>query len=138
MQPTTASKRRNMQAVKCRDTKPERFARRELHRAGFRFQLHRRDLPGTPDIVLPRFRLVVWVHGCFWHGHTCAKGQRRPRTNSEFWAEKLDANVRRDRANVDAVTAAGWGARVLWECSLNEDCSSLIQELRQRRVRGAS
>lgn len=120
--------------MRSRDTKPELAVRRMLHAAGFRFRLQRRDLPGKPDLVLPRYRVAVWVHGCFWHGHTCRKGQIRPRTNADFWASKLEENQRRDAHNFLALEAAGWSPRVLWECTLEIDCATLIKDLRQQEA----
>jgi DNA mismatch endonuclease, patch repair protein len=132
MQPSDSVRSKNMRAVRWRDTKPELFVRRELHRAGYRFRLHRRDLPGNPDIVLPRYRLAVFVHGCFWHGHTCSKGQQRPRNNADFWAHKLDGNIRRDHRNCAALCQLGWQVRVLWECSLVADCEAMLRELSEQ------
>lgn len=106
-----------MSAIRSTNTKPEVFVRKSLHRDGFRFRLHARTLPGTPDIVLPRYRSVVLVNGCFWHVHECAKF-RWPRTRAEFWCEKLLANRARDVANIGALTASGWRVAVVWECAL--------------------
>ncbi len=118
-----------MAAVKGKNTKPELIVRRALHAAGFRFRLHRRDLPGRPDIVLPRHRTAVFVHGCFWHGHDCRRG-RRPSTNVDFWGPKLDRNVERDLANQAALEAAGWQVVTIWECSLADGTARLIEDLR--------
>mgnify|MGYP003578032503 CR=1 FL=1 len=125
-----ATRSKNMSAVRSANTKPELYVRRRLHKAGYRFRLHRRDLPGRADLVLPRFRIAVLVHGCFWHGHSCEKGRTRPKTNAEFWEAKLDSNKRRDLANFAALMAAGWKPRILWECTLEQDCASLIADLR--------
>lgn len=133
MEPPSATRSRNMSAVRSRDTKPELAVRRMLHAAGFRFRLQRRDLPGKPDLILPRYRVAVWVHGCFWHGHTCPKGQVRPRTNPDFWACKLEENQRRDARNFQNLIAAGWNPRVLWECTLEQDCGALIKDLNHTR-----
>lgn len=97
---------RMMAAVKGKDTKPEMIVRRALHAAGHRFRLHRDDLPGRPDLVLPRHRMAVFVHGCFWHGHHCRRG-KRPSTNVDFWGPKLDRNIERDRAARAALEATG-------------------------------
>lgn len=119
-----------MAAVRGRDTKPEVAVRRALHAAGYRFRLHRRDLPGRPDIVLPCHRLAVFVHGCFWHGHDCRRG-RRPSSNTGFWHAKLARNVERDRAAVEALTAAGWTVETVWECSLEAGVERVLARLRR-------
>lgn len=106
-----------MAAVKSRNTKPELQIRRGLHRRGFRFTLDQKNLPGRPDLVLPRRRAVIMVHGCFWHGHTCHLF-RLPKTRSEFWQEKIDANRRRDATVLVQLGAAGWRTGTVWECAL--------------------
>lgn len=106
-----------MAAVRSRDTKPELLIRRELHRLGFRFRLSPRTLPGRPDIVLPRFRAAIFVHGCFWHGHGCHLF-KLPRTRPEFWEEKIAANRRRDQKAVVGLRDEGWRVAVIWECAL--------------------
>jgi DNA mismatch endonuclease (patch repair protein) len=112
-----AVRSRMMATVRGRDTRPEMTVRRALHAGGFRYRLHRKDLPGRPDVVLSKHRLVVFVHGCFWHGHDCRRG-RRPSTNTDFWDPKLGRNMERDRAAQEALRAAGWAVEVVWECSL--------------------
>lgn len=105
-----------MSNVRVRDTKPEIVVRRILHRSGYRFRLHRRDLPGRPDIILPKYKTVIFVHGCFWHQHEgCSKAQR-PKSNWEFWNSKLDANIARDRRNQSDLEKLGWRVLVVWEC----------------------
>lgn len=106
-----------MSRIRSQDTRPELMVRRFLHAAGFRYRLHARNLPGRPDIVLPRYRAVVFVHGCFWHAHSCQKG-RIPASRPEFWEEKFLANKRRDRRNRVALRKAGWRVFTVWECSL--------------------
>lgn len=108
-----------MARVKSEDTEPELIARSIIHRMGYRFRLHRDDLPGSPDIVLPRHRKVVFVHGCFWHSHDCPKGSR-PGTRTDFWNEKLDRNVRRDTQAERALRDKGWDVLVIWECELSD------------------
>lgn len=108
-----------MSRVKNRDTDPELRVRRLLHQTGFRFRLHRRDLPGSPDIVLPRHRKVIFVHGCFWHGHGCPRG-RRPATSVDFWNAKLDGNLVRDRESQRLLESLGWRVLVLWECEIKD------------------
>ena len=104
-----------MSRIASKNTKPELAVRSTLHRLGFRFRLHRRGLPGTPDLVLPRFRVVVFVHGCFWHGHYC-KREKMPKTNRRFWGEKIEANRTRDLRNRRALSRLGWRSLVVWEC----------------------
>ena len=106
-----------MRQIKSRDTSPEIMLRSLLHAHGYRFRLHRVDLPGKPDIVLPKYRTVVYVHGCFWHGHTCQKG-RRPGTNTGYWNQKLERNKLRDRKNLRACRDAGWNPVVVWACQM--------------------
>ena len=111
----------NMRAVRGRDTTPEIRVRRIAHRLGYRFRLHRADLPGKPDIVFPRLGKVVFVHGCFWHQHRrCRKGSM-PQSNTEFWRSKLQRNVQRDAENLVALKAIGWKVLVIWECETNDE-----------------
>ena len=113
-------RRRTMASVRARDTAPELLVRRIAHNLGFRFRLCRRDLPGCPDIVFPRLRRVIFVHGCFWHSHTCKKGRRRPRNNAKLWREKLERNVVRHRNATRKLRRMGWQVLTLWECQLND------------------
>ena len=122
-----------MAAVKGRDTQPEKLVRSKLFADGFRFRLHRRDLPGNPDIVLPRYRTIVFVHGCFWHGHNCRKGLRRPKTRAEFWNVKLDSNIARDHANQVALKIAGWRVFIIWTCQIEADTQGVLAYLRKQR-----
>jgi DNA mismatch endonuclease, patch repair protein len=115
MKRVAMTKAQSMAKVRQRDTLPEMRLRRALWRQGFRYRLHDRRLPGTPDIVFRGRRLAVFVHGCFWHGHDCHKG-RAPKTNREFWREKLDRNRERDRDAVEALQAMGWRVVTVWEC----------------------
>lgn len=112
----TSSKRAEMAAIRQKDTAPELRVRRWLHRAGFRFRLHRSDLDGTPDIVLPRHKLCIFVHGCFWHQHTDCMRATLPRTNVEFWREKFLKNRERDLRVATTLRAAGWRVAIIWEC----------------------
>lgn len=108
---------RLMSRVRSVDTKPEMVVRRRLHAAGLRFRLHRKDLPGRPDLVLPRLRIAVFVHGCFWHGHEeCDRGRRRPKTRTEFWDRKLQENRGRDARVAAELQALGWRVVTVWEC----------------------
>jgi DNA mismatch endonuclease (patch repair protein) len=108
--------RKRMASIRARGTKPELVVRRLAHAWGFRFRLHRRDLPGRPDMVFPRHQKVIFVHGCFWHQHACALGKKKPRTRPEYWLPKLCRNVARDARNVRRLRAAGWRVMVIWEC----------------------
>ncbi len=128
---SAADRSRMMAAVRGKNTKPELAVRSALFAAGYRFRLHRRDLPGSPDIVLPRYRLAVFVHGCFWHGHDCTRG-RRPASNVEFWNAKLDRNRARDCASRTALEAAGWTVAIIWQCSVVQQIERLLQELAAR------
>jgi len=112
--------RRRMLAVRGRDTAPELRVRRILHSMGYRFRLHRKNLPGTPDIVLPRYRKIVLVHGCFWHGHDACKRATRPINNAKSWALKIDGNRLRDKRNIDALSELGWTVLVVWECEIRD------------------
>ena len=105
-----------MSRVKGRDTKPEIRVRSLIHRMGFRFRIHRRDLPGNPDIVLPRHGKVVFVDGCFWHGHKGCSRSKRPTTNTRFWNHKLDANIERGNRFHRTLRRMGWRVLVVWEC----------------------
>ena len=109
-----------MRRVKGKDTGPELTVRRLLHGLGFRYRLHRRDLPGAPDLVFPSRRAALFVHGCFWHGHDCARGARAPKQNAEYWAAKIRRNRTRDAETERALAALGWRAIVVWECELRD------------------
>jgi DNA mismatch endonuclease (patch repair protein) len=117
-----------MTAVKSRDTTPERLVRSVLHRLGCRFALHRADLPGKPDIVMPARRRIVMVHGCFWHGHTCVRGRRAPVTNARYWQMKIARNRARDSQALRALRREGWRVLVIWECQTH-DRASLAERL---------
>lgn len=116
---SSGQRRRNMASVRSVDTAPERGVRSILHRLGLRFRLHQRTLAGTPDLVLRRHCTVVFVHGCFWHGHDCARG-RAPATRLEFWLPKLERNRERDQENVKRLQAEGWRVLTVWECELRD------------------
>jgi DNA mismatch endonuclease, patch repair protein len=109
-----------MRAVKSRDTKPEMLVRSLVHRLGFRFRLHRTDLPGKPDLVFINKRRVIFVHGCFWHGHTCARGARVPKTNREYWVKKVAGNKARDCRTIILLKELGWSALIVWECETQD------------------
>jgi len=109
-----------MSRVKGRDTKPEMLVRSFVHNMGYRFRIHRRDLPGNPDIVLPRHGKVIFVHGCFWHGHKRCPRSKRPITNKSFWKKKLDGNIERDKRFRRALRRMGWKVLEVWECETRE------------------
>ncbi len=106
-----------MAGIRGRNTRPELVVRSILHRRGFRFRLHRRDLPGKPDLVFPKHRAIIRIHGCFWHGHGCHLF-RWPKTREEFWQEKIRSNMARDRRQLSALRDAGWRVATIWECAL--------------------
>ena len=111
----------NMRRIQSKNMKPEIAVRRLVHALGFRFRLHRQDLPGKPDLVLPRHKKIVFVHGCFWHGHgdpACVDGRRQPKSNQDYWLPKLARNKQRDFANLLALQALGWDTAIVWECEL--------------------
>lgn len=106
-----------MARIRSKDTKPELLIRKALHARGYRFRLHRKDLPGRPDIVLPRYRTVIFVHGCFWHAHANCHLAVMPHSNEAFWAKKLSANRQRDIRNVEDLETMGWRVLIIWECA---------------------
>lgn len=114
-------RRRTMQAVKSKNTAPELLVRSLAHRMGYRFRLHRKDLPGKPDLVFPGRRKAIFVHGCFWHGHDCARGARVPKSNRDYWTKKIARNKERDRAACAALAHSGWTYLILWECNLGNE-----------------
>jgi len=116
-----------MQAVKAKNTGPEITVRRALHALGYRFRLHRKDLPGKPDIVLPGRKKAIFVHGCFWHGHGCAKGQP-PKSRLDYWLPKLEQNIERDRMKKEQLELQGWSVLVVWQCELG-DAEALVRKL---------
>jgi DNA mismatch endonuclease (patch repair protein) len=126
---TPAERSENMRRIRSRDTNPELAVRSLVHRLGFRFRLHRPDLPGKPDLVFPSMRKVIFVHGCFWHQHKHCIDGRVPRSRSEYWEPKLTRNVERDRAARTALRRAGWRSLTIWECEAVES-----QGLRDRIV----
>lgn len=115
---TSEQRSRTMRAVKGCNTKPEMVVRQLLHRMGYRYRLHRKDLPGKPDIVFSSRRKVIFVNGCFWHGHSCSRGSRLPKTNVDYWQTKISRNVERHSDQLKKLTADGWMVLTLWECEL--------------------
>lgn len=139
---TSDMRSRMMSRIRGKDTGPERVVRSLLHKSGFRFRLHRRDLPGRPDLVLPKYRAAIFVHGCFWHAHDGCRYFREPKTNPAFWKEKLSANIARDSKNMKSLAEMGWRVLVVWECAIRDkdDLTSLraamIRWLRSRKPFG--
>lgn len=113
----------NMRAIQSKNTRPEMIVRRTAHALGFRFRLHRADLPGKPDLTFPSRRAVVFVHGCFWHGHDCVKGRRVPKSNQDYWRAKIERNKTRDVARVSELESAGWKTLCIWECETRDAAS---------------
>ncbi|ASP97027.1 DNA mismatch endonuclease Vsr [Sinorhizobium meliloti] len=111
----------NMSRIRNRDTRPEIRVRKILHRLGYRFRLNARELPGTPDIVLPKHRSVVFIHGCFWHRHAGCKYAYMPKTRIDFWSAKFTANLKRDAKAVERLRSDGWRILILWECETKDD-----------------
>ena len=134
--PPPPERSRNMAAIKGRDTRPELFVRRAVHSAGFRYRVHSSKLAGRPDLVLSRYRVAVFVQGCFWHGHDC-KIAHVPRTNTSYWKAKIGRNVNRDAENVRLLQQQGWFVAAVWECSLQEGTASLLRRLKLHRSRAA-
>ena len=111
---------KNMSAIKGKNTKPEVMVRQLLHRLGYRFRLHRKDLPGSPDIILPKYKTAIFVNGCFWHRHTDCKYASTPNTNRDFWEIKFSENVERDKRNYAALRTLGWKVLIIWECEIKK------------------
>lgn len=115
-----AQRSQNMARVKSRNSRPEMIVRRLAHSMGYRFRLHRSDLPGKPDLVFPRLRKIILVHGCFWHRHKCRRGRSMPSTRVAFWKSKLGANKERDRKIRRQLQRQGWDVLVVWECKITD------------------
>lgn len=122
MADTVSKKTRSkiMASVRQKGTGPELIVRSLLHRMGFRFRLQRKDLPGTPDIVLPKYRAALFVHGCFWHQHPKCIKSKRPSSNTQYWEKKLDDNIKRDRIKIEQLKRIGWRTLVIWECETKD------------------
>lgn len=127
----------NMSRIKGQNTGPEVRLRSLLHRAGFRFRIHAKELPGRPDIILPKYRAAIFVHGCFWHRHAGCRNATMPSTRTEFWQAKFDANISRDERNRAALQAAGWTVFTIWECELKSDAPGVVERL-SRNMREAT
>ncbi|MBE95898.1 very short patch repair endonuclease [Marinobacter sp.] len=139
MNETPEQRRRTMKAVRSRDTKPEMVVRRFLHAKGLRYRLHERDLPGSPDIIFPGKKLVVFVHGCFWHQHPGCPASSRPKTNTEYWDKKLDRNVERDFSVIESLEQQGWSVKIVWECQIknNMKLEELASDIKSAPVKSA-
>ena len=118
-----------MAQVKGRDTKPEKAVRSLLHRMGYRFRLQRKALPGKPDIVLPKYHTVIFVHGCYWHRHDCPNGRRLPKSRLDFWLPKLEGNRERDLKKQTLLRELGWNVMIIWECMIRDE-SALRENIR--------
>jgi DNA mismatch endonuclease (patch repair protein) len=125
----SATRSRMMSGIRAKNTNPELKVRLGLHRMGFRYSLHRRDLPGTPDITLAKHRAVVFVHGCFWHGHVGCRLAKVPSTRLDFWTSKLAGNRARDLRQLDQLRASGWRVAIVWECALRKDAERTLADL---------
>jgi DNA mismatch endonuclease, patch repair protein len=123
---TPAQRSFNMSRIKGKDTQPEIWLRSLLHSAGFRFRLHRKDLPGRPDIVLPGSKVAVFVHGCYWHRHEGCKYTTTPSSNTQFWEQKFARTLERDAENIVALQNAGWKVVVAWECQLRSNATEVL------------
>lgn len=117
---TSKNRSRIMRAVGQKNTAPELRVRKVAHRMGLRFRLHRRDLPGSPDLVFPKYQLCLFVHGCYWHRHQNCKKTTTPKTNTLFWTQKFDQNTRRDKRKIDELEKMGWRTAVIWECETED------------------
>lgn len=127
-----------MRRIRKTNTKPEMIVRRLVHAMGYRYRLHQSKLPGNPDIVLPRHRKVILVHGCFWHRHDCADGQKLPKSKPEYWGPKLEGNRRRDELNIVRLRELGWRVLVVWECDTKDTAHlgrTLARYLQPRKAR---
>ena len=127
---TREERSRVMSLIRGKNTKPELLVRRLVHSLGYRYRLHRRDLPGTPDLVFRRLKCVIFIHGCFWHLHRCPRGNRIPKTRVAFWRSKLEGNAVRDRLAVAKLRRSGWRVLTVWECQLKNP-ERLAVRLRQ-------
>ncbi len=120
-----------MASVRQKNTGPEMQLRKALHKIGFRYRVNDKKLPGSPDLVFPKYKAVIFVHGCFWHRHGC-KATTTPKTRRKFWEDKFEANVHRDGSNIEALLCEGWSVMVVWECSLKgkkSDINSVVNEV---------
>lgn len=117
---TPEQRSKNMSRIRSKNTTPELLARSALHRAGYRFRIHRKDLPGNPDIVMPKRKLAIFIHGCYWHRHPGCKYAYTPKSRTDFWQKKFQLNIERDITVKDKLTALGWNYLVIWECETKD------------------
>ncbi|KAB8065225.1 very short patch repair endonuclease [Janthinobacterium violaceinigrum] len=125
----SATRSRMMSGIQSKNTKPEMLVRQYLHAQGFRYRLHTRELPGSPDLVLPKYHVVIFVHGCFWHRHAGCRFATQPASNTERWKAKFQGNLERDAKNVAALQVMGWRVLVVWECELKREPLDRLQRL---------
>jgi DNA mismatch endonuclease, patch repair protein len=123
-----------MSKVRSKNTKPEIVVRKLLHHLGFRFRLHKKELPGKPDIVLPKYKTVVFVNGCFWHQHEGCKKSKLPKSNRVFWVDKLSNNIKRDKKNICALEDLGWQVIIVWECELKD--LDFVEKMLVEKIKG--
>lgn len=132
MTPVSEQRSRNMAAIRSKNTGLEMRVRRAIHAAGFRYRLHYRNLPGKPDLVFPKYRVVAFVHGCYWHGHICREA-RRPNSNLSYWTPKIEGNMARDRAVSERIEQMGWDVWTIRECTVESDIAALLDHLTELR-----
>lgn len=118
---TPEQRHRNMSAIKSKNTKPEIQVRQLIYSMGYRYRLHRKDLPGKPDLVFPKYKKVIFINGCYWHMHNCRYGKVVPKTNAEFWKTKRESNVVRDKKNRKDLKKSGWKYMIIWECQIKRN-----------------
>ena len=124
----------NMSRIKGKDTKPELVVRSLLHKMGYRFRIHRKDLPGKPDIVLPKYKAIIFVHGCYWHRHKDCKNATTPKSSIKgvkFWKDKFDGNVKRDKKHQKQLKEMGWKVQVIWECEVEKELEKVKGKIRK-------
>jgi DNA mismatch endonuclease (patch repair protein) len=126
-----------MSKIRSKNTKPEILLRSALFRLGFRFRIHKKELPGKPDIVLPKYKTAIFVHGCFWHYHKDCREGRIPNTNSKFWKEKLERNIKKDEDHILKLKAIGWKVLVIWECEIEKDIETILDVIAKKLIRDA-
>lgn len=132
-----ATRSKMMGNIKAKNTQPEIIVRKYLHANGYRFRLHRKDLPGNPDIVLPKLKTCIFVHGCFWHRHTNCKFSTIPKSRTEFWQDKFSKTVERDLRHISQLQSEGWSVLIIWECELklgNSVLQSMVQKLKSIHI----
>ncbi|MDQ0341151.1 DNA mismatch endonuclease (patch repair protein) [Caldalkalibacillus uzonensis] len=118
-----------MSNIKNQNTKPELLIRSLLHKMGYRFRLHRKDLPGRPDLVLPKYKTVIFIHGCFWHQHPNCKKATIPKRNREFWLKKLTRNMERDQQVIEELESMGWNIIIIWECQVKKNIKEVMDKI---------